>query len=480
MTKCEHSTPHLDLSPHAATTKYERLSLARRHTATTPSGRATNNKEILEQHANVESLFPPPLVLPDDALAIAPENSPPQSLRSWTLDKNRNPVTPQRRTIYVVSPPKRAFEIGMPRCLPPEPTMIAEWRLPPDADPEVAKSDLVVDEVRDYLAAFYHPLPVKRIPGHVEFVPWSDDEEEEDEEEKSHGNQYIGLQIGDGITRITTRPCPDKRYEEQLRISDLLDAAEAALPDDAYALMMVLWDDLYEDDDDEFCCGRAYGGNRVAVVSGARYHPVLDRFREDNEHDWPFSHCSEFVKKACQEANGGNSSRNTNNKRQKTARNGALGAIQQDTPGHTTMMAMIRAALDAEEAPKALPFRHYSALWIFRVARTAAHEVGHCFCLEHCSYYACVMQDTASLAEDLRQPPYLCPVCLAKLSRAIGDGAGVTAGGAPSDSKNDIDTAFCINRYKALVQFCTRWEIVPMFAAYRCWLEQRIAVLQSE
>lgn len=38
--------------------------------------------------------------------------------------------------------------------------------------------------------------------------------------------------------------------------------------------------------------------------------------------------------------------------------------------------------------------------------------------------FACAMQGTASMAEDLRQPPYLCPVCAKKVARAVEEGSG--------------------------------------------------------
>ncbi len=38
--------------------------------------------------------------------------------------------------------------------------------------------------------------------------------------------------------------------------------------------------------------------------------------------------------------------------------------------------------------------------------------------MDHDVYYARVMQGTTSLAEDVRQPPYLCPADLAKVLRA--------------------------------------------------------------
>ncbi|KAK4129974.1 hypothetical protein BT67DRAFT_437390 [Trichocladium antarcticum] len=205
-------------------------------------------------------------------------------------------------------------------------------------------------DAHQYLAAFYHPLPVKLLPDGPRFVPWTDD--------KTGGRKqpaYIGLQVGRGITRITTRPCPDGAFARQLSLNDILDAAIEALPGDAYAMVMLAHHDLYgDDDDDDFCCGRAYGGSRVAVVSSARYHPALDDAAGiDRAHMWPASHCADHV-----------------------------------------------AALK--------PRNHPRPLALSRVARTASHELGHCFGLAHCSYYACVMQGTAGLAEDARQPPYLC------------------------------------------------------------------------
>ena len=57
--------------------------------------------------------------------------------------------------------------------------------------------------------------------------------------------------------------------------------------------------------------------------------------------------------------------------------------------------------------------------FLFRLCCTVSHELGHCFGLDHCMYKACMMQGTASVAEDMRQPPYLCPVCKAKVAWAV-------------------------------------------------------------
>ncbi|KAK4040667.1 hypothetical protein C8A01DRAFT_35321 [Parachaetomium inaequale] len=443
MPPCKHRALHLDVSPHAAEAGFARPSLAKRKAATTPSGRATGSTA---EHARLESLFPGPLVLPDDGLAIDPKE-PPQSLRSWATEKMRNPVTRRRKTIYVVPAP----EIPQSPAFCP---MLHKWKVP-SVLPAPLKGGCDApraDHVRDYLEAFYHPLPVKTLPGRAQFVPWT---EGKSKPSPSQPPQYIGLQLGDGVTRITTRPCPDEVYPRQLSLNDVLDAAIEALPDDAYAMVVLTDHDLYEDDDDDFCCGRAYGSSRVAVVSSARYHPLLDEATGiDREHMWPFSHCDAYVQRLCKDA-GGSTSGPTNRRKLTSPDPTSLGPEQ----------PMQRVIQDGLAAPK--PTDSHTGLWLSRMVRTVSHEVGHCVCLAHCSYYACVMQGTAGIAEDLRQPPYLCLVCEAKLARAVRD-----IGEAD-------EVRWLVERYSLLVGFCAVWGRVSMFAAYRCWLQQRIAVLKG-
>ena len=98
-----------------------------------------------------------------------------------------------------------------------------------------------------------------------------------------------------------------------------------------------------------------------------------------------------------------------------------------------------------------------SALWLTRVCRTASHELGHCFGIDHCVYYACVMQGAASIGEDARQPPYLCPVDLAKVLIVSG--------------------ATAKERYKALLDFNKQHKGVQMFDAFAAWIEARLREL---
>lgn len=103
-------------------------------------------------------------------------------------------------------------------------------------------------------------------------------------------------------------------------------------------------------------------------------------------------------------------------------------------------------------------------LWLFCLARTASHELGHCFCMGHCVYYACCMQGTASVAEDCRQPPYLCPVCSAKLLHSAEQ-----AHGRGFDREQYLRAS-----YEAMKMFCAKWKHVGAFAGFEAWLGARL------
>ena len=131
------------------------------------------------------------------------------------------------------------------------------------------------------------------------------------------------------------------------------------------------------------------------MISTARYTPALDDKRSvDSIHAWPVSHCTDFIPKtACKD--------------------------ESKDPNCKTLLAKI-----STPAPRSLlssrPNSLASIVWLIRAALTSAHEFGRCFGLEHCVYYACCMQDSASLAEDMRQPPYLCSVREEKVLLATG------------------------------------------------------------
>lgn len=262
-------------------------------------------------------------------------------------------------------------------------------------------------DVVKYLKAFYHGMIVKKLPLDLTFTSWGD--EDQTSTTDSASPRFIGLKTIRESVRIRTRPRPDDLFPTQLCLNDLLDVAISVLPKDAYALLMLVDHDLYEDEDDDFCCGRAYGGSRVAVVSNARYNPVLDVVQGvEREHAWPASHCEKYVKGACA----------TDSPLSRKAK--VDGAPVENPDAETNALeAAVRAHRSIPPYEASGP-EHLASVWLSRTARTASHELGHCFGIDHCVYHACVMQATASMAEDVRQPPYLCPAELAKMQRALG------------------------------------------------------------
>ncbi|TKA61938.1 hypothetical protein B0A55_10820 [Friedmanniomyces simplex] len=349
---------------------YKRPTVQQRLAATRPSGRAfgagkPKGAGPATDEVPADSTFPAPLVLPGDELSFDPKY-PPQSFRSWKQLKERNAVTDRRRTIYVVAPPKVTQDVQF----------VDHWAVP-EGIADAIKAPAVEDIV-NYLQAFYHGLPVRVLhEPELCFVDWEDGVRKKVSSESDRARKPRDVALATGSEAIHIRVRKYESFPAQLNLNNLLDVAISILPDDAYALLMIVNHDLYEDEDDDFCCGRAYGGSRVAVVSTA---------------------------------------------------SPTLGTTQSR--------------------------RHLELLWLSRVCKTASHELGHCFGIDHCIYYACVMQGTAGLSEDARQPPYVCPVDSAKLLTATG--------------ADEMDWL------RALLGFCERFGDDALFAAFAAWLRVRL------
>ncbi|KZL74540.1 hypothetical protein CI238_11399 [Colletotrichum incanum] len=468
---------------------FVRIPAEKRVAASTRSGRATVNSAS-DVSAPEPSTFPGPLVLPDDDLALGPRY-PPQSMRSWASGHWRNPITPERKTLYVA---------GVP-AIDESAAFMGEWASPDlsGVKPPVVPDRLEhpkVEDVMGYFSAFYHPLPVKPLPTPLRFVKWEDEELPAGGKPK---HMMVGLETGRGSSvGIRARPSPDDLARMQLNLCDLLDALMAVLPKDAYAACLVVAQDLYEDENDDFCCGRAFGGSRICVVSSFRYRPVLDKIQGvEREHMWPASHCETFVVEAVEwweeqdAVERGESGGGLRGKKKKVAKrkgkDGGGGDDDDDDDdgeitidlkkvGGTAMGAAIEASSDVllpRTTPKRAEDEDLNGMWLARVARTAAHEVGHCLGLDHCVYYACVMQGTGGLGEDGRQPPYFCPVCEAKFVWGLGE-MGVVEGGMFGNWREGRQREVERERMEAMRGFCELWKGVGMFAGYRGWLEARM------
>ncbi|KAG9688615.1 hypothetical protein KCU95_g10145, partial [Aureobasidium melanogenum] len=324
--------------------------------------------------------YPAPLVLPNDELDSDPKY-PLQSVTEW-----QNLLTPKilpykRKKIYVAGPP------GFTKDCPP--LQKIQWPhrhpLPPN-----------YKHVLEYLAAFYTGFEVIELPKETLcFDKWSNAEDPKPSE------SFVALNTTKESIRIRKRPMPKNGRGFQLNLNDMLDAAIAVLPSDALALLLLMDFDMYEDDDDESGCGRAYGYSHVCIVSSFRYNPAFDKGIElDREHVWPASHCAKYVQAQV-------------NKFIEPSETGPVSKAHTPLQPSKPLARAMQAHLIANPSP--------TSMWLERVCRTASHELGHCLGMDHCMYYACIMQGSNSIPEDLRQPPYLCPIDNAKLDTLIAD-----------------------------------------------------------
>ncbi|CAM6126277.1 unnamed protein product [Calypogeia fissa] len=456
---CSHTRLSFEPTAQVVVANYQRPALKKRAAATTSSGREPHTIDV---EASDSSTFPAPLILPGDDLALDPKY-PAQSVRAWIREKERNKVTHERRTIYVAAPPDVDLEVGTINTWSQPAINIMECPMP-IASPSV-------NDVGQYLSAFYYGMPVKLLPpSTLRFTSWNEGASSTSKRRRRQANpkstaetedlQFIGLTTSAEIVRIGTRQTPSAPFRRQLNLNDLLDVAIAVLPDDAYALLLLVEHDLFEDENDDFCCGRAYGGSSVAVVSMARYHPGLDTEQSvERHHSWPASHCEKYLNSCCSAAEK-RQCLHTNPKK-KRAKTDIDCRLEETQSPVRAAISPLQAAVSAHngipscDSSSKVSTEVLEGLWLGRVCKTASHELGHCFGIDHCVYYACIMQGTASVAEDARQPPYLCPVDEAKLESAIGGG------------KHE--------RVAKVIEFCDKKENenTHLFRAFAAWLRAR-------
>ena len=457
---CTHPTLTFEPSSEAQKARYRQPTPRQLAVASTLSGSTSSYRD---GSPSEEKTFPAPLVLPDDLLALDPDEHEPQSLREWLEEEARNEVTAERRVVYLADAPRITREVKE----------MEEWA-EPDIDTHTQADEGLnveppdVKEVLEYLKAFYHGLPVRLMRMRLAFTGWDDGPKNVGREKASQAELgYLGFRTGEETVRIRNRPRKDDIFSHQLNLDDLLDAAIGMLPKDAYALLLLINHDLYEDEDDDFACGRAYGGSRVAVVSTARYNPTLDEVQNvERDHAWPASHCEEYVKSRCAtvlskaKRKNGRKIKKVEPRAQQRARvASSSNTIRIGNGKHLPLEAAVRAHLSLARLDPSSPREELTGLWLGRVCRTASHELGHCFGIAHCSWYACCMQGTASLIEDVRQPPYLCPVDAAKVGAATG--------------KEEQE------RLKALMDYCQKRDNVHLFGAFAAWIRARLASIEK-
>ncbi|KAF3930995.1 Archaemetzincin-2 [Dactylellina cionopaga] len=453
--RCQHSSLQLTCSPNAEAVGFAQPPPQTLFKATTTSTR----QNFVASSLPALTTFPAPLILPGDDLSYDPKY-PTQSLLSWKRLKERNPVTQRRSKIYHLSLP----------VLSSEATEFQSWSVPIDPD---TKSQIPVNtagpewtDVVSYLTAFFSPLEVVEYPSVTRISRWPASSKSRDR------SLAISTSSSQSYVQLRFRPTPDgpeSCFSHQLNLLDILDFAIEIVPDDAYALIIYTNHDLYEDDDDDFCVGRAFGGSRVCVVSSARYHPFSEELAGVHEmgvgHDWPGSHCKEFVEQMCAEEG----SKKKTRKIAKVKTGQASGTGSDMTP---MQRALVAHAADHTGVKHS---EHARTIWLSRLCKTASHELLHCFGLDHCVYYACAMQGTASIVEDTRQPFYLCPVDQAKLKEAIA--------GKDHDVRDMGKVAWELGwckRMKVVCDAVIERDISVGWRGIVGWLDGRIAELERE
>lgn len=436
MTRCKHHILQLAPSPFAEHAGYTQPSLEDRIAATVSKVGA---QRVISKVKHLKSAFPAPLLLPFDDLNYDPDYET-QDFTTWHQYKSRNRITPPRGTIYIARVPEISRDVSY----------MHGWTMPilkpDDGDLTMRARSPTIEDFIDYNSAFYHGMNVKELSLQLSWTTWH-------ASRKPHLQRsipkYVALRHGEETTRVRTRVPPDGVFQAQLNLNDILDGAMRILPDDAHAMCLLVDHDMWEEDDD-FCCGRAYGGSRVSVVQTARYNPALDAQEGiDREHMWPLSHCKDFVDKICLTEDL--APRKPTPRQIRESRSGPM-----------------RKAVDSASAWLcANGYReNEDALWFSRLARTVSHEIAHCFAFDHCVYYACNSQGTAGMKEDVRQPPYLCPVCEAKISHAI---AVEALNGDEQERK-----VWVKNRGAMLQQFCEnlrrQGKGTAMWSGLEAWL----------
>lgn len=439
---CVHERLTYMPSKYAVETGFKLLSTKELQSAAELPSEGSKRNQVAEMpHGHFWS-FPAPLILPFDDLAEDPD-WPPQAVEEWDKEPARNRVDKKRRTIYVCQAP--AFSDSV--------KFMSSWEEPVQGKSKKKQTAIKrpsIDNVADYLSAFYHGLPVKILKEGLMFTEWAPDATKD---VPNSIPKYVGLQTTKEIIGIRARgPSQDNVFPAQLNLNDLLDVAMRILPQDAYALLMLVDQDIYESEEDDFCCGRAYGGSRIAVVSSARYNPVLDAQEEvDREHAWPASHCIDYQDEKCAEA--GLSTQPRKKAKRKAPASKKNQANKAETP--TALSVAVQAHTESSKKNLIKDPTALAGLWLGRVCKTASHELGHCFGMDHCVYYACIMQGTTCLAEDARQPPYCCPIDQTKVLAATGSSLEA--------------------QYKALKQFCDKWKDIDLFRAFGSWLDARLS-----
>ncbi|GFH53607.1 hypothetical protein CTEN210_10083 [Chaetoceros tenuissimus] len=149
-----------------------------------------------------------------------------------------------------------------------------------------------------------------------------------------------------------------------------------------FCIMGITMIDLYDGPSDLFCAGMAFGGDKVAVFSFARYHPLLKMHPEKWFH-YGYTDTSDGY------------------------------SYYEDHDQNPKGLA--------QTTPKIISFKSQDKIeFLRRSCKLLTHELGHLYGIDHCIHNRCLMMGTGHLVEDFKAPSHLCGICLRKLQWRTG------------------------------------------------------------
>ncbi|RSL47896.1 hypothetical protein CEP53_009757 [Fusarium sp. AF-6] len=467
MTPCSHESLYTNCTTIADRIGFKRPSPERRLLAASTSGkRRRDTFPIPEDEMMNEETFPGPSVLPSDFLTQLNHDAPlyHQSCKVWR-GYTRNEVDEDRNKIFVLAPPIFSEPVGEDGDSWDKPIVPES-----DAGPELPKwtaSSTQLKDLNDYLAAFYHPMTIQQSKMQLKWRPYKGNPPKE-------GQEYICLEVPSvhDLFLIRCRPGKDGVSRMQIHAPDLLDAVLNRMPPKAHATVLPVDFDLYylgDDENNDFTITKAYGASRIVVVSTFRLHPGLDKIQEiDREHMWPASHCKDYADGLIdREVDQGGEVQTA--KRRKVSHDEHLES--DELPKSSSALPV---AIEAyKKAPEPKTVDELTGLWLARVTLAVSRGLGYCFGMEHCTYYACIMQGVSSTRQQSHIPPYICPICTTKLSWELGPLLD-------SGSKITLQRRWVKEQAVALKEFCGKRNNVAQFSAFEAWLGKRIEDIEKE
>jgi predicted Zn-dependent protease len=184
----------------------------------------------------------------------------------------------------------------------------------------------------------------------------------------------------------------------QLQVTSLLDELSAYRynrhstmtskePKD-FCIMGITMEDLFDGPSDLFCAGMAFGGDKVAIFSFHRYHPLL-KMHPLHWHSYGYTDkCDGY-------------------------------SYYEDDDQDPTGLSH-RPPLSSNLERVADKTTNMNSEFLRRSCKLLTHELGHLYGLDHCIHNRCLMMGTGHLVEDFSAPIHLCGICLRKLQWRTG------------------------------------------------------------